>query len=556
MSLDLRPLPVLALTTAVLLVALTLGVLGPPPVPGARRGPDVEDEADAGARATPTAGGTVCVTGASAVAPTSDVVLVAPADEEDIDTAAVVRARGIVLGLQGPEGAAARRAVGPVGPGSLTRLPVEAGADGWSWVGWADHPLLAWQEWRTDGGPGEPRGAVASACRPTDPPEQTVVGLRTTGGERALLRLANPYLADATFAVTLFTPTGPVEPIQLRNVSVPSGERITLLLNDHVPEQADLAAVVTVGAGRLAVEGLQTAVAELGGVEGVAAAAPLAAPEVAWTLPWLPTADEAEGAVWILNPAPRPVTVELTVHTSAGPTVPEDVGSVEVGARALRRLDAVDLAVDGQDAVGVTVRSTTTGVVVAGGARFRSEETARTGLVHVAASPAPDGRWAVAGVTALGRTTVLHVVNRASSAVTPQVRLTTLLADADGVAADGGAGETRLDGPTIGPGAVGRIVLPLEGSATWSAVVEGGPGLVVARTSVGEDALEPVVLAATPAGDWGAATPVDGGRRRDGWVATLGTRAAGRPPTAALLPDGAEVGLPGLPGVVEAPDAP
>lgn len=555
MSLDLRPLPALTVATSALLVTLTLGVLGAPALPGAGPGPDGDDDAVA----APTAGGTVCVTGASALAPTADIMLVAPsvpdASGAEGDDATAERARGLVLGLQGPEGAAARRAVGPVGPGSLTRLPLEAGADGWSWVGWADHPLLAWQEWRTDGGPGEPRGAVASACRSTDAPEQTVVGLRTTGGERAQLRLANPYLADATFAVTFVTPTGPIEPIQLRNVSVPAGERVTLLLNDHAPEQADLAAVVTVGAGRLAVEGLQTAVAELGGVEGVAAAAPLAAPEVAWTLPWLPTADGSEGALWIVNPAPRPVTVELTVHTPAGATVPE-VGSVEIGAGALRRIDAADLATDGAEAVGVTVRSTTTGVVVAGGARFRAEDTSRSGLVHVAASPAPDGRWAVAGVTAPGRTTVLHVVNRAEAEVTPQVRLVTLSADGDGV-----AGGTRVDGPTIGPGAVGRIVLPLDGSVTWSAVVEGGPGLVVARTTVGEDALEPVALAATPARDWGAVPPVDGGRRRDGWVARLGTPAAGRPPDVGGASEAAELGVPGLevpglPDVGEAPDAP
>lgn len=541
----------LAVATAVLLTTLALGVLGAPAVPGAGAGSTTDAVAGVGiaAPATPTAGGTVCVTGASAIAPTADVVLVAPSatDVTDAGTgsggvADPARARGVLLGLQGPDGAASRRAVGPVAPGALTRLPLAADADGWSWVGWADHPLLAWQEWRTDGGPGEPRGAVATACRSTDPPEQAVLGLRTTGGERALLRLANPYLADATFAVTLVTPAGPVEPIQLRNVSVPAGERVTLLLNDHAPEQADLAAVVTVGAGRLAVEGLQTAVAELGGVEGVAAAAPLTTPEVAWTLPWLPTADDAGGALWVLNPAPRPVTVELTVHTSEGATVPEVVGSVEVGAGALRRLDATDLATDAADAVGVTVRSTTTGVIVAGGARFRAEERARTGLVHVAGSPAPDARWVVAGITAPGRTTVLHVVNRAASEVTPAARLVT-------VSADGAAVATALDGPTIGPGAVGRIVLPLEGSATWSAVVEGGPGLVVARTTVGEDALEPVALAATPARAWGTAVPVDGGERRDGWVASLGTAAAGRLPAAGREAEGAEVGVPELPGV-------
>ena len=548
MTLDLRALPAAATTVVVLLATFLLGVVGAPAVPGVGAAGAAGD-ATTTAPVAPTAGGAVCVTGASMRAPDADVLLVAPpaapvaadgadgADEttddatEDATDDGGVRSRGLVLGLEAPDGGSPRRAVGPVAPGTLVPVPVSPGADGWSWIGWADHPLLAWQAWRTDSGPGEPRGAVASACRPADAPVQTVVGLRTTGGERALLRLANPFLADATFAVTLVTPTGPVEPIQLRNVSVPAGRRVTVVLNDHVPEQEDVAAIVTVGAGRLAVEGRQSAIAELGGVEGVATAAPLTGPQVTWTLPWLPTGEGVDGAVWILNPAPRPVTVELTVHTADGPTVPVGVEAVDVGPGALERIPTADLVTDGTDAVGVTVRSTTSGVLVAGGARYRADDIARTGLVHVTASPAPDVRWAVAGVGAPGRTTVLHVVNRAASEVTPQVLLTTRPTDPDA-----GATQVRVAAPTIAPDAVGRIVLPLAGAATWSAVVEGGPGLVVARTTMGEEVREPVALAATPADAWGAVPPVEGGRERVGWVASLRTPAAAPPVVPGVVP--------------------
>lgn len=489
------------------------------------------------------------MTGAGPLATDADLLLLAapgtPPDEDE-------PARGTVLTLGADDaegsGGPGRVAVGPVAPAALTPLTVTLGSRGWVWVGWADRPLLAWEEWVTPGAPGQPGGAVASTCLPVDAQVQTLLGLSTVEGDEALIRLANPFTADATFAVTLVTPTEVLEPVALRNVSVRGGTRTTLRLNDHAPEQADLAAIVTVGAGRLAVEGLQRSIAAIGGVDGLASAAPVTAPAVAWTVPWLPSGPDVDGTVWILNPSPRAVVVEVTVHTPDGATVPEGASSIEVGPGALRRVDVADLAVDGRSEVGVTLRSQTTEVLVAAGARFRAEDPGRTGLVRIAAAALPDPTWTVAGLTSPGRRTVLHVVNLSEQEVAPRIQLTQRTApeetstDADdapaGAPSDAGDAPTGASAETaplpdpanveltpgpIASGAVRRIVLPLEGSGAWSAVVTGGSGLVVSRTTLGDDRLTPVVLLASPSRGWRMVEPSLQGRALPGWVSRLGT---------------------------------
>lgn len=538
---NLRPIAVLALLAVTTLVALTLGVTGAPLTPDPSEGDVVR------AATVPEAGGSVCVTGGGADDPVDLLLLAAPAgvpgaavDAAEAEDASDVAARGVVLTLGTTP---SRVAVGPVEPGELDRLEAVTGADGWLWTGWADRPVAAWQEWRTPGAPGEPRGVVASACLPADPRVQTLLGMRTDGGFEALVRLANPFEADATFAVTLVTEAGVVEPVALRNVSVPGGERVTVRLNDHVPEQPAVAAVVTVGAGRLAVEGLQRSIAAVGGIEGVVALPPITAPSTTWTFPWVPAGPDVDGAVWVLNPEPRPVAVGLTVHTPQGATVPQEE-RIEIAAGALARIDTADLVPDAARSFGLTLRSETTGVMASVGAAFVASEPERTGLVGFAGAPVPDVEWSVAGAVVLGRETVLHVVNLDEQPASVRVTLTTLRratqprpVEEGGEAEEGedaedaeqrpavATGEERsitvLTPGTLAPGATLRIPLPVDGAGAFSAVVDGGRGLVVSRTTVGRDLLEPVAIAAVPSSAWRATGPALTGRAFDRWVASL-----------------------------------
>ena len=519
---NLRAPVVVTVVVAALLGALVLGSVD---VPWGRAGAVVASE-------VPEAGGTVCAAGGGEAERAVDMVLAAP-PSADPDSGATGRA--ILLAV---EEDVTRIAVGPFLPGSVDVVRTDLGAGGWSWTGWADHPLYAWREWRSPGAPGEPRASVVSRCIPADAPEWVVLGLRTDGGNEARLDIVNPYVADATFAVSLRTETETLSPIALRNVSVPAGTSVSVRINDHVPEESDVAVVVTVGAGRLAVQGLQRATAGVGGIEGVSTVPALTVPAVTWTFPWLDSGPDVEGSVWILNPEPRPVVVEAVVHTSQGVGLAEFLEQIEVPAGAFVRVDAADLAPAGLRTFGLTLRSETTGVFVAGGARFLSNDPARTGLVGLVPSAAPDRQWLDAGLHAPGRETVLHVVNLAETAAPLLVELTvasTSLAV--------GAGERAQDDPTVegatvraaassvrtldpgvlDPGAVARIILPLDGRVAWSAVVSGGEALVVSRTTVGAELLEPVAIDALPSRAWGAPILGSAGQPYSGWVARLGT---------------------------------
>ncbi len=487
---------------------------------------------------TPDAGGSVCVGGGGAVERGVDMILASP-PLPAADVTDGTEGRGVLLAV---DETIARTPVGPYSPGSLEMERVDLGPEGWVWAGWVDHPLIAWREWRNPGGPGEPRASIVSRCIPADASEWVLLGLRTDGGNEALLYIANPHTLDATFAVTLRTQTETFAPIALRNVSVPAGKRVSVRVNDHLPEESDIAAVVTVGAGRLAVEGLQRTTAGVGGVEGAASVPALTGSAVTWTFPWLPAGPDVDGAVWVLNPEPRTVVVEAIVHTSQGAGSAGSVESIEISAGGFVRIATVDLAPAGGRVFGLTLRSETTGVYVGAGARFLSEDPRRTGLVRLLASSASDREWFDAGRHVPGRETVLHVVNLAEGGADVRITLTSI-AEVAAIAADASDGDdagdvsagddvvptrdapiTRtLDTGVIAPGAVSRIVLPLDGAAAWSVAVHGGEALVVSRTTTGGGLLEPVAIDALPSRAWRVPLVGTRGRLFEGWVARLGT---------------------------------
>jgi hypothetical protein len=483
---------------------------------------------------TPTAGGSVCVAGGGESERDVDIVLASPPLTDAAEASSTsASGRGVLLAVDETVG---RTAVGPYLPGSLEVERTQLGPEGWLWAGWADHPVVAWREWRSPGGPGEPRASVVSRCVASDALEWIVLGLSTDGGNEGLIDIVNPYTVDATFAVTLRTEAETFRPIALRNVSVPAGRRISVRVNDHLPEEPDIAAVVTVGAGRLAVEGLQRTTAGVGGVEGVASVPALTAPAVAWTLPWLASGPDVDGAVWVMNPEPRTVVVEAIAHTAQGAGSAGSVESFEIPADGFVRIAASDLAPTGGRVSGLTLRSETTGVYVAAGARFLSEDAGRTGIVRFVPSAVPDREWLDAGRHVPGRETVLHVVNLAESAAELRITLTTRTTDAT----DAPVVRT-LDPGVVAPGAVRRVALPLDASGAWSVVVQGGEALVVSRTTTGEGLLEPVAIDALPSRAWRMPIVGSAGTPFDGWVARLGTsgdlrRALPAPRPADILP--------------------
>jgi hypothetical protein len=476
---------------------------------------------------TPDAGGSVCAAGGVGASTGDALVLAAvpisartavastAADGEGDDRIAPT-SRATVVAL----GATTRRLpIEPLGSSELLRLDPSLGSDEWLWTGWADHPTVAWREWTSEGGPGLPRGRAAAPCVPTYAATSVIPGLRTDGGNEAFVTIANPFTADATFAVTLVTPAGRTEPIALRNMSVSGGERVQLRVNDHLPREADVAVIVEVGAGRLAVEGHQLALAGIGGVDGLTFAPASIVASTTWTVPWLVADPELDTWLWVLNPEPRSVTLDLVIHTAQGSSLPEGLETVTLAPSGLVRIPAADLAPRAGGPFGVTLRSGTTGVHVAVGLQASADAVERTGIATSLGSPAADGLWVIAGTGVAERATELHVVNLGSEDAA--VAFTLRLRPEDAAA----SGTRPLRGVVVPPGAVTRVPLPLDDAGAWSVEVSGPPHLVVSRTAFGATLLEPLVGPAVPSASWLRPVTPLAGHALEGWARSLGTDA-------------------------------
>ena len=305
--------------------------------------------------------------------------------------------------------------------------------------------------------------------------------------------------------MTLVTTEGGVAPIALQNLSVPAGGTAEVRVNDHVPERPDVAAIVRVTSGRAAVEGLQIALAGVGGVDGVSLVPAATAAATTWTLPWVPASGDAW--VWALNPSERDVELEVTVHDVDGPALPPGAETVTVPAGRVVRVDGAELLPPGVDAVGVSLRSPTDPVVVAGAVWLDPGDPAASGLAALPALAVGDTGWLLAGVAGEGRSETVQLVNAEGQ----DVAVVVTLRGADGTVRE-------LPGVTVPAGARHEVELPLVADAGWAVEVAADGAVVAVRTGTGAGAPDPVAAAGVPAAAWRAAAPRVTGQRSDGWL--------------------------------------
>jgi hypothetical protein len=244
-----------------------------------------------------------------------------------------------------------------------------------TWARWSGAPAAVSREWRWEEDAEDlPAATVAGPCAQPFSPQWTIPGMSSAGGHEARLRLANPYRTDATVAVHFVTPEGVRAPIALQNWTVPARTVREINVNEVLPEEDDLAAVVQVETGRLSVEGYQITRSAIGGVDGASLLAAAPAPEETWTVPWVADRDDATSWLWIANTGDRTATVELTLHTPDGGDVPDGLAEVTVPPGELRRVELGGTLPDGQDEVAVTARSDGAPVVVSAATRIVTEE--------------------------------------------------------------------------------------------------------------------------------------------------------------------------------------
>jgi hypothetical protein len=364
-------------------------------------------------------------------------------------------------------------------------------------VRWRDAAVAVTREWRVEDVPAVPAGTVAGGCTASAAGTHLVPGLSTTGGDEARLRLANPHRSPASAAVRFATPGEPEAPLVLQNLSIPPGAVREVIVNDVLPERDDLAAVVEVTSGRIAVEGVQLSRAVIGGVDGMSLLAATTDPAEDWTITWLADNDTTSGWLWVLNTADRTASVELSLHTPEGGEVPFGLSEVSVPAGELRRVDMTGTFPDEVDQVAVTARSNGVPIVVSGAVSRTSGASERTGI-SVQLGAHSDPRWVVSGVGVEGRAERLRIVNPEGEPAVLDV------AFLDGVRV---RTPEELRGVEVAPGSTTTIELAsyVSASAPWTAFVTARQGaVVVGRLGVdtGDGPLHLVATPGVPSSSW------------------------------------------------------
>ncbi len=429
----------------------------------------------------------------------------------------------------------------PVFAGSevRTRGPIDEVTPAASVVRWRDGAVAVHREWRLDGLDGYPPSLVAGGCATSAAGTHVVPGLSTQGGDEARLRLANPHLSPASVAVRVATPAGLEAPLALRNISVPPRSVRELVLNDTLPERADLAALVEVTSGRLAVEGLQVARAAIGGVDGATLLASALSAGESFTVPWLQDDGAHSSWLWIVNRGERTATVELTLHTEGGGELPLGLSQVSVPEGELRRVDLTGTFPDDTALVALTARSNGVPILVSGGVRRADEDPARTGLsIQLAASSS--GRWVASGRAGGERREQLVLVNPEGEPAVVDISLFAGLQSSSPEALQ------LLEVP-----AGSRRVVDLTGSLPaaggWTAFVTAREGAVVVGrigVSQGDGPLDLVGIPAVSSAQWLETSSGLRPQSRPGLVTQLGTSRSGpavaEPQEPAQPADGAE----------------
>ena len=348
-----------------------------------------------------------------------------------------------------------------------------------AWLRWRDAPVVTTREWRIEDDD-LPPATVAGGCAATSAQPHVIPGMSTAGGDEAHLRLANPFRSAATVAVGFLTPEGAEEPVALRNLTVPPRSVREVIVDEVLPEREDLAAVVEVASGRLAVEGLQIARADAGDVDGASLLAASTAAAEQWTIPWLSDVDAAESWLWVTNREERTADVELTLHGPDGREAPSGLAEVEVPPGEQRRVDLTATFPDDLEVAGVSARSDGVPVTVSGGASIAADAVEDTASI-VQLGAAPDATWVVSGARGAEREEALRLVNPGTRDAVLDVTVFT------GVTAEQ---PEELSEVSVPAGAARTVALDeaLEDASDWTAFVTATEGEVVVGR-VGQDRL-------------------------------------------------------------------
>lgn len=286
------------------------------------------------------------------------------------------------------------------------------------------------------------------------------VGAGATLDHDAELTMANVDPGPAVVDVEVFGPTGEVETVGTRGITIPPGERVELPMAEIAPQRDDLVVHVEASRGRVAAAILDQHASRPAATKGLA---------------WLPGADRPsrrlrlagvhggarEHTLLVGNPSDLEALVEVQVSGETGTFTPAGMEDLSVPPGSVTAVDLEDL---GGEAVAVRLRSRVP--VVATVRSSRGEDTSYAGAVSPLDGPA-------AVLVGPGRTTV----QLTAGDVPATVRLTGY--DRDGN--ETGQEELEVDAAATATwrpprGTDYAVVQPLDGSVHGAATY-ARPGL-------------------------------------------------------------------------------
>ena len=388
-----------------------------------------------------------------------------------------------------------------IDPGEDARFELDDDPDelAGTMLSWQDGATVLWREWALGGVDGLPEVTIAGGCAQPAATEWVIPGFSTVDGDSAVLRLSNPHATAANLALSFLTPEGEEQPVALENLTVPAASVREIDVNEFLPEEADLSAVVRVGSGRLSVEGVQFTDSQIGTVDGGSLLA--AAPEAreTWVVPWIAENDTTTSWLWVANPGEQTASVELTMYTDEGGHVPQGLSEVSIPPGQMRRVDLGGTLPEDSEEVALAARSNGVPVVVSGAVEVGADDPDRSGFAVQLGAYTTDTSWVTAGRTARIRTEALLVSNPTGEDATVDVSIF-----------DGSAILTPVEGLAVPAGSTRQVDIDeIRGDAAdWTAFVEASEGeVVVGRvgTSPDEDRMLRLIAApAVPSADWAA----------------------------------------------------
>ena len=233
----------------------------------------------------------------------------------------------------------------------------------------------------------------------------------TAKGSTQALELFNPFGDDAIVDIAFLTEGGVQEPQALQGFVVGRRSKVVVPVQDLVPRQDRVAAVVRTRTGRVVAEQVRR-FDGTDGRSGLTMSLGATKPRRLWTLPVAEARTGATGTVAISNFGLAPAEVEVSVLLSGeGVLAPE---TVDVPSRSVVNFDP-STRVPAGDAYAVVVRAQGNTPVVAETILNTSDAATATGASTAAR------QWALAGAPTRASSAVI-AVNRGTRPLTVELR--------------------------------------------------------------------------------------------------------------------------------------